>query len=102
MALVFLTPHGSQTATTVAIRSPALPQGESYRSRALRTLHKNCRDVRYNPLSPRKWGEGWGEGEKYFIKEKIFFYFKSKIKKLPFFIFFLFKVFYILHYPIEL
>jgi hypothetical protein len=27
--LAFLTPHGSQIATTVAILSPALPQGES-------------------------------------------------------------------------
>ena len=76
MALVFLTPHGSQTATTVAIRSPALPQGESYRSRALRPLHKNCRGIRYNPLSPCNWGEGWGEGE-------------LKIKKSSFVIFFI-------------
>jgi len=28
--LGILTPHGSQIATTVAILSPALPQGESY------------------------------------------------------------------------
>jgi len=26
-------------------------------------LHKNFSGVRSNPLAPRQWGEGWGEGE---------------------------------------
>jgi hypothetical protein len=38
--LAFLTPHGSQIATTVAILSPALPQGESYGTESFETITK--------------------------------------------------------------
>jgi len=35
-----MTPHGSQIATTVAILSPALPQGESYGTESFETNTK--------------------------------------------------------------
>ena len=40
----FLTPHGSQIATTVAILSPALPQGESYGTESFTSVFTKCVD----------------------------------------------------------
>jgi hypothetical protein len=39
--LEFLTPHGSKIATTVAILSPALPQGESYNTESVESIAEN-------------------------------------------------------------
>jgi hypothetical protein len=39
----FLTPHGSQIATTVAILSPALPQRGELKTESLNSIFKKCR-----------------------------------------------------------